>query len=100
MKAGKNVIYLMFLGFGIPGFLVGSILSSEPWMGLQPGILLIFAVLIFAVLGFGVGSVIGAAKGRTWQASWLGLVLGPLGWLIARALPPSRERGNASGRVR
>ena len=78
--------YFLLLGFGIPGFLVGRVLSGDPWLGLEPGIL-----LVFGFLGFTVGAVIGNAKGRFWQASWLGLALGPLGWIIASALPDRRE---------
>ncbi len=75
--------YFLLLGIGMPGFLIGRYLSGDSWMGLDPAVL-----IVFTVSGLAIGAMIGEQKGRMWQALWLGLILGPLGWLIARFLPP------------
>ena len=74
--------YFLLLGIGFPGFLIGRFLSGDAWMGLDPAIL-----IVFTVSGLAIGAVIGEQKGRMWPALWLGLILGPLGWFIARILP-------------
>lgn len=77
---------LLLLACGIPGLAVGWIVGGEAWMGLEPGIL-----LIFAAMGFVVGSFVGSRRGRTWQGAWAGLVLGAAGWLIVAMLPMGRS---------
>lgn len=39
-----------------------------------------------------VGAAIGSPKGRIVAAFWLGVLLGPIGWLIAAYLKPSEDR--------
>ena len=73
---------LLLLATGIPGFLLGALITHNPWMGLPPAVL-----IVFAFLGFVGGSIIGASKRRTWEGAVLGLLLGPLGWLIVRLEP-------------
>ncbi len=70
---------LLVLATGMAGFLVGVVITGDLWMGLPPAML-----IIFAVMGFIVGSLAGEAKGRTLEGAILGLLLGPLGWLIVR----------------
>ncbi|MEM7587840.1 MAG: hypothetical protein AAF560_30910 [Acidobacteriota bacterium] len=77
---------LLLLATGLPGFLIGAAVTRDPWMGLPPAML-----IIFAFLGFVGGSVAGETRSRTWEGAGLGLLLGPLGWLIVR-LRPSRDR--------
>ncbi len=77
---------LLLLAIGMPGFLIGVIITRDLWMGLPPAIL-----IIFAFMGFVGGSLVGEAKQRTWEGAVLGLLLGPPGWLIVR-LKPSRVR--------
>ena len=72
--------------FALGGLWYGP-LFGKPWMGFEPGI-----VLLFTVFGFVVGTLVGFPKGRTWQGSWLGLILGPAGWLIVAFLPNKDER--------
>jgi len=78
--------YFILCGFGVPGFLVGRVIHGDPWMGLEPGI-----IVIFAAFGFIAGSLIGSERGRTWQGAWLGLILGPCGWLITSRLRKRSE---------
>ena len=82
--------YLLLLSMGVPGFLIGRFLSGDPWMGLEPAM-----IFVFAVTGFTLGAVLGERSRRAWLGSWLGLLLGPLGWFITLALPPG---GAAAGR--
>lgn len=76
-----NWIALLLLGFGVPGFLAGFVLLTNGWSELQPGLL-----LVFAVMGFVVGSLVGQEPNRTWQGAWTGLMPGPFGWIIVRLL--------------
>ncbi|MEM7356477.1 MAG: hypothetical protein AAF657_37020 [Acidobacteriota bacterium] len=78
---------LVLLALGCVGFLVGFVITRDPWMGLPPA-----AVLILAAMGFVVGSIIGELKHRTREGAFLGLLLGPVGWLIVR-LEPERDKG-------
>ena len=77
---------LLPLATGMSGFLVGAIITGNVWMGLPPAIL-----IVFAFMGFVGGSLVGESKLRTWEGAVLGLLLGPLGWLIVR-LKPCRVR--------
>ena len=77
---------LSLLALGAAGYLVGVIITRDAWMSLPPAML-----IIFALMGFVVGSVVGEARRRTREGAILGLLLGPLGWLIVR-LQASRER--------
>ncbi len=76
---------LVLLALGMAGFLVGILITGDVWMGLPPAML-----LIFAAMGFVVGSVAGDSKGRVREGAILGLLLGPMGWLIVR-LQPTRK---------
>ncbi len=77
---------LLLLAMGVAGFLAGVVITGDLWMGLPPAML-----IIFAILGFVVGSIVGEAKGRTREGAVLGLLLGPLGWLIVRLQPHRAE---------
>ena len=73
---------LILLVFGISGLIVGTIIGSDPWLGLSPGI-----VLIAALVGLIVGGMVGEAKGRGWLGACLGITLGPAGWILCCLLP-------------
>jgi hypothetical protein len=50
------------------------------------------ALIVIVVLAFPiVGAAIGSAKGHTVGGFFLGLFFGPLGWLIALIMGPSRK---------
>ena len=77
---------LLLLATGIPGFLVGAIITRDPWMGLPPAIL-----IVFAFIGFVGGSLVGESRHRTWEGAALGLIFGPMGWLIVRLKPYRKQ---------
>lgn len=77
---------LLLLALGLVGFLVGAIVTRDAWMGLPPAML-----IVFAVMGGVIGSIVGEAKRRTREGAVLGLLLGPLGWLIVRLEPCRRH---------
>ena len=72
----------LLMGFGAPGFALGALITRDIWMGLPPAML-----LIFASMGFLVGSIIGQNRQRTWEGATTGLLLGPVGWLITSVRP-------------
>ncbi len=76
---------MMLFAAGTVGFLVGAVITRDVFMGLPPAML-----LVFAAMGFVVGSIVGETRRRTWQGALLGVVLGPVGWLILR-LEPCRD---------
>ena len=44
-------------------------------------------LLLSAIIGSGVGAIIGQSKGRTGAGAFLGLLLGPIGWLVVAVGP-------------
>ena len=74
------------LALGTAGFLIGFLITGEAWMGLSYAML-----LIVAVMGFVVGSIVGDSKGRTREGAVLGLLFGPMGWLIVRLEGPRKQ---------
>lgn len=75
-------IDLVLLATGAIGIGIGSALGRPALLGVPLAML-----VLLAVMGFVVGSLIGQSKGRTWEGAIVGFVLGPLGWLILRLRP-------------
>jgi hypothetical protein len=75
-------INLILLAFGIPGLVAGAIIGLDPWLGLSPG-----TILIAALVGLIIGGMVGEAKGRGWLGAFLGITLGPAGWILCYLLP-------------
>jgi len=54
-----------------------------------------FVLLFWGIIGTLVGAIIGDRKGRAGAGAFLGLLLGPIGWLIA-ALGPDYKTARES----
>lgn len=52
---------------------------------------LMVMVVIWVVVGGGIGAAIGSSKGRTSAGFWWGALLGLIGWIIAALMSPSAE---------
>ncbi|MBA2435711.1 MAG: zinc ribbon domain-containing protein [Pyrinomonadaceae bacterium] len=52
-------------------------------------------ILFWAIVGGFVGALIGQRKGRTGEGAVLGLILGPIGWLVV-ALGPDYKTAQES----
>lgn len=48
-------------------------------------------LLVIAGVGGGIGYLIGNVKGRRDEGLWLGLLLGPIGWIIAISLQEKKS---------
>src|SRR5271154_4265386 len=52
---------------------------------------IILALILWCVVGGGVGAAIGNSKGRGVEGLWLGFFLGWIGWIIVAVMQPTPE---------
>src|ERR1035438_6839065 len=53
----------------------------------NPEIPILTDLIAWVIIGSVVGSLIGICKNRTSEGVWLGMLLGPLGWIIVTVMP-------------
>lgn len=79
------------VGFGPLGFLLATTLSESASLEIEPMFL-----LVFGLMGFVVGSIIGDRRGRVWMGGALGVSLGVAGWILVAAWPRSVRNGRGA----